>query len=696
MDGSSLHPRSTAVHGLQPLSTLRLNPLREKAFRGSSHACRKMPVCYAPAHSGNGPRRSALIHRFGVFELDTAAGTLCRKGRQLPLQEQPLQVLAMLVERPSEVVSRQALRRRLWPADVHVDFDNGINAAVARLREVLGDTAANPRFVATVPRRGYRFIAPVEAVGAPAAPEATSPSPSPPSPSPLSPSPPSPSQPWWRRALGGGWKLGALVVAAALTGALVTGLLASRRPAPPSPFAAPMRLAVLPFINLGTDPDKSFLDVALTEELIALLGRLQPQRLRVIARTSVMGYQGSEASIEEIGRRLEVGYVLEGTVQQEGDLVRVTTALVEVAGETRRWSAAFDRRLGSLLTLEREIAAEVAKALALELLADAPPPAMRGRAHEHYLEGRYFLFQLTEEGFRKAVRAFEAAIAEDPRAAAAHAGLAQAWAYLGLFDFVPIAEAHPQARARAAEALALDPASAEAHLASALVHHFYGWDFAAAEAAYGRAVVLNPSYADAHFLAAQLYLCRRQFAAAVAAGQRALALDPLSRALNSGLCWLDFAAGEEELGMARCQRALELDPDFLDAWDNLKWIHIRRGDEEAAEQAFIRVVALEKLHLDALGDLHEIAAREGIAGLLRVSVAHPEERLQETGQSPYNLVLDFASLGEVDQALHWLERAYAQRETDLVYLAVDPRLDPLRQEARFQALLERVGLADLP
>lgn len=589
------------------------------------------------------------------------------------MQEQPLQLLEALLERPGEVVTRDELRVRLWPSGVHVDFDNGINAAVGRLREALDDPASNPRFVATVPRRGYRFIAPVEAL------DGT------PEEEPISPS--------WSRAGGGTLKLAVLVAVVLLVGILARDFLVRWRPTPEVDAGQPLRLAVLPFESLGADPGREYLGDALTEELIALLGRLQPDRLRIIARTSAMTYKGSDTGVDEIGHRLGVDYVLEGTVQQEHDAVRVTAALVEVTGQTRLWSASYDRTLVSLMTLEREIAAEVTAALALKLLAPEPiPPAPVGRSHELTLAGRYFLGQLTEDGFRKGIRSFEEACAEDPADASAHAGLAAAWELMGLFDFVPIAEAHPKARAEVTKALALDPLSAEAHLTLAILHFLYEWDFAAAGEEFDKALALNPSLVHTHLSLADYYASLGRHDEALASARRALTLDPLSLAVNTEYCEQLFKARRFEEAIHRCHRTIEFDPDFLEAWDVLKWIYIRRGDEKEAIAAFLRVVELEELHAPLVGKLREVAEHEGLAGLLRASLGAPEERLREVGQSPYNLVLDYAALGEVDTALTWLERSYELRETDLVNLAVDPRLDALRGDVRFDELARRVGL----
>ena len=645
---------------------------------------------------------NALIYRFGIFELDTETRTLRRGGRPVVVQEKPLLVLQALLENPGEVVERAVLRQRLWPEGFHVDTESGINAAVARLREALRDVAANPRFVATIPRRGYRFIAPVHRLstddgnarkdpdnvggGNPAVrtEEASGSSRT-------------------RRLvwpLLGALALLALVFASGLGIGRVLRGDSSTADAARRSSAGDVRLAVLPFLDLSTDPDGAFLGDGLTAELISTLGRLEPERLRVIALTSVVGYRNREVDIEAVGQRLDVAYVLEGTVRLEGDTARVTAALVEVADHTQRWSATYDRDRTSLIALEREIAIEVVGALALAFdVGVSAPREIAGRAGEHLLHGRALLEQRTEAGFRQAVRRFEAAIAEDPSAAAAYAGMAIAWTFLGLSDHAPRERAYPQARQWAERALERDPLASEAHLVMAAVEHLYAWRFDRVPPFLERALALNPSSAQAHLFAAEFWASQGDERAASEALERALALDPLSPALRAQAGWLLFVLGREEEGVESCRRALVLDPDFLDAWDNLKWIHIRRGDEAAAIEAFLEVVELETLHAEEIGGLRAIADRDGIAGLLRASLEDPTGRLRESGQSPYNLALDHAALGNLASALDWLESAFVARETDLVNLAFDPRLDGLRGEPRFHSLLDRVGLVvdgDLP
>ncbi len=612
-------------------------------------------------------------------------------------------MLEALLERPGEVVDRGTLRQRLWPEDHHVDVDGGINAAVRRLREVLGDSASNPRFVVTVPRRGYRFIAPVEVVGdestvakaQPTADGADDSADAYQSGESAEIQDPrvqgdSPRTPMWA------WGIAALGLVAILVSVfdLLSGRLAGSTPREPVPVSAEssvVRLAVLPFATRTPDPNRAFLGDAVTDELIVRLGRLAPEQLQVIARASVQGFRDGAFDLATVARQLDVDFVLEGSVQQERERLRIHVALVATERQHQMWSRTFEREIGDLLTFEREIAEHVAQKLALELEMTGESQAAKGRSHELYLEGQHFLQQLGENDLRIALRSFDEAVREDPQLAEAYAGSALAWVLMATFDFADASQAFDQARDFADRALSIDPDSARGTLVSALVHELHLWNFDAAEPLFQRALELDPGspYTLLFAAAFESNLGRQERALELA--HRALDLDPLSSTVNAQVCWRWFYARDFDRADARCRRAIELAPSFLLGWDTLKWVHIRQGHVDAASD-FLRVVELEGDYIDQIAFLQELASREGIEGLLRISVQDPERRLAASGQSPFNLALDFAALGQAAPALHWLELAYDARESDLVSVAVDPRLDVLRDEPRFQDLLERMGL----
>ena len=578
---------------------------------------------------------------FGLFEL--TGGELRREGRVVQLQEQPLKLLELLLERPGETVSRETIREHLWPPDVHVEFEPALNAAVRRLREALGDSASSPRFVATVPKQGYRFIAPVSRAKAP------------------------------RR-----W------VPWAAVAVVVLGLSAwfwSFRD------TGPVRLAVLPFENLSGDPERDYISEGLTEELIDQLSVVSPGDLHVIARTSVENYEGTDVNVGHVGAELDVEYVLEGSVRVHEDALRISTRLVRVDGQANVWSDSFDRPFEKLLDTERAIAREVAESLAAELVTSPPPrPVPSGDAYARYLEGRYLLNQRTADGFERAVAAFEAARGLDPHYAAAYRGLAESFALAGNYDWIAPKQAYPKAREHTEKALELDPDAAEAHLLLAFLQHGYEWRHDAAERSFRRALELNPNLARAYLWRGGFLSSRGRHDEALASTRRALELDPLSLVVRAELAWQLYYARRYDEAAAECRAILELEPEFLPAEDNLKWILISAGRDEEAFESFVRVMALEGESSASVTEARSVFARGGLTDVLRWSLDAPEERITQPGQSAFNVAIDYAAIGDIHSALDWLERAYDDRETDLVNVDVDPRLDPLRGDARFAAL----------
>src|SRR5579864_343229 len=409
---------------------------------------------------------SLRIVRFGVFEADLEAGELRKHGLRIRLPEQAFQVLALLVERPGEIVTRAELRDRLWPGRTHVDFEHGLNKAVNRLREALGDSGANPRFVGTVARRGYRLLAPI------------------------------------------------------LT---ETGQM-------PAAVRKRIRLAVLPFENVGADPEQEFFSDGLTEEMISELGRLSPGGLGIIARTSAMQYKHSAKRIDEIGKELGVDYILEGSVRRVENRSRITTQLIHVGDQTHLWAQSYDRELADIFEVQREVAQRVADSLAFELLPEAHT---RGRfvipeAYEAYLRGRYYWNRGNDPDARKAIEWFERALERDPRYALAYSGIADCHGRLVWFSASPPLEGGAKAKVAAERALELDQNLSEAHASMALVHFWHEWDWAATEREFRRATELRPNNADAHNWYAAYLNAMGRIEEAVAEHKLAEDLDPLS------------------------------------------------------------------------------------------------------------------------------------------------------------------------
>ena len=616
--------------------------------------------------------------RFGIFELDLSAGELYKGGRKVKLQEQPFQILVALLERPGQVVGREQLRRRLWPEDVFVDFEHGLNAAVGKLREALGDSAESPRFVETLARRGYRFIYPL-ANRAEAETPAVAPS---------APDPQTGTHASLRRT-------GLVLLGVAALVAAATYLMVRRFQPATNEAGRKIMLAVLPFDNLSGDPEQEYLSDGMTEEMIVELGRLQPERLGVIARTSAMTYKGAAKSVEQIGRELGVDYVLEGSVRRAADRVRITAKLIQVRDQTQAWSGSYERPLRDVLALQSDVAQPIAREIHLRLSAGQQDRVTQARpvhpeAYEAYLKGRFFANQWRVETLQRAVELYQQAIGLDPTYAPAHARLAEA--YYGLSNIhLPPRQAMPLARSAAAQAVLQNPGLAEGHTMLAMVRFVYDWDSAAAERGFTRAIELDPSSATAHqwYGWALAHLGRRE--EALAELRRAQRLDPISFSLLLDLAWSLYLTRGYDAAAAHYREMIELAPDFPLAHLFLGIVHEHQGRLAQAVRELERAHTLEATPW-SIGLLGRARALAGDSDAARRALAELEEMRVRSYVSPYVFTLLHLALQEKDPALDWLEKAYRDRTEDVILLAVDPRLDPLRGDPRFADLLRRIGL----
>ena len=452
--------------------------------------------------------------RFGAFEVDLRAGELRKNGTKIRLQQQPFRVLALLLERHGEVVTREELRRAIWP-DAVVDFDEGLDATIYKLRNALGDSAENPRFVETLPRRGYRFIGVVDgAVASDGAHE---------------------EPPREQRAAGARSKrwsvaLGALALAVALSLASNIGGLRDRLMGGATSERI-HSIAVLPLRNLSGDPAQEYFADGMTEALITSLGRVGG--LRVISRTSAMHYKGSHQTLPEIARQLHVDAVVEGAVLREGNRVRITTQLVEASTDRHLWAESYEGDLRNVLALEDKVARAITNEVKIRLslqeqtrLASARP--VNPEAYDAYLKGRYQWDDWTEVGLKKSIEYFAHAVKQDPDYAPAWAGLADAYVLMSLFGFVPSDVALPKAKAAALRAIQLDQTLSEAHVSLAGIHLHLEWSWSASEAELRQAIALNPNNALAHQFYGYYLSALGRFDAAIAEMERALEIDPLS------------------------------------------------------------------------------------------------------------------------------------------------------------------------
>ena len=648
-------------------------------------------------------------YRFGLFEVDERRGEVRKRGLRIRLRGRPFDILLILLERPGELISREDLRNRLWTADTFVDFDHGVNTAVNRLREVLGDSADNPRFIETVPRKGYRFIAPVdvlnvrEPLGVAAvasvgfeAPVQTAPEPAPPT---LEALPlvqsgvlSEPRAESRRTGLSSKriWLAGALAIAA------IAGVAAWLRLGPSSAPNAQMRLAVLPFENLSGDPDQEFFSDGFTEELIAELGALKPERLGVIARTTSMRYKGTSKDVGQIRGELGVDYVLEGSVRRAGDRLRITAQLVETKNQTQLWAQSYDRNTSDVIGIQTDVAMAIAKSLGPTL--NAPAAIERSAApssfaaYEYTLRGRFFREQATEASTRKAIDYFERAIALDPTYAPAYAGIGDGYRLLGAPGWEVEAPDGllKKAKAAAERALALDPSFAEAHAVMAMVHFTYEWDLVDAEREIKEAIRLNPSLSKAHQYYSGILTALRRLDEAIAEARRGMELDPLSAPAGTTLGVRLWYAGRSEAA-DEFQKTLEVNPSFAVAHWGLAQSFRARGriDDELDELTKAVTLSGNSAYMRAhLGYGYAVSGdRQRAEAIARELEAEGPARYV----APYHLALIAAGLGDTQQAAHWLERAYRDRSGWMMFLPVEPEFEKVRQAPEIQRLLASVG-----
>src|ERR1700757_3011210 len=515
--------------------------------------------------------------RFGVFELDLRAGELRKHGLRIRLQEQPFLVLATLLEHPGEVVTREELQKKLWPADTFVDFDHGLNKTINKIREALGDSAESPRFVETVARRGYRFLAEAKAADTVPVhrPEST-PQPQPgaeapehaglagklatnkPVPAPLA------------------WKISVFVVLLVMVSLATWKLYSWKNPSP-----IIRSLAVLPLESLSSDPSQDYFADGMTDELISDLGQISA--LRVISRTSVMGYKRAHKPLPQIARELNVDAVVEGTVLRSGDQVRITAQLIEGSSDRHLWSQSYEGQLRDTLALQNQVARAIADEIRVNLNSQERAAlknvqVVNPEAYESYLKGRYFWNKRTADGLKVALAYFNQAIEEDPKYAQAYSGLADTYALLGDWQYAVMTpkEALPKAKAAAIKALELDSALGEAHNSLAFCLDGFDWDFPSADKEFRRAIELNPGYATAHhWYAWHLALVGRNNEA-IAEMTKAENLDPLSLIINADLAELFLIAHFPDESTEQSRKTIEMDPEFAFAHNQLAQAYLEK------------------------------------------------------------------------------------------------------------------------
>ena len=635
------------------------------------------------------PHPVARRLRFGVFDIDLAAGELRKHGLKIRIQEQPFQVLALLVQNAGKVVTREELQKKLWPADTFVDFDHGLNKAINKIRDALSDSAESPRYVETLSRRGYRFLAEVKDAAAPVrSPEPTA------EPEGEVSGPPDASgklaalkRPLRPRA----WKISALALLALLIVWLAIWRLHHRTHAP----SAIRSLAVLPLESLSNDATQDYFADGMTDELISDLGQISA--LRVISRTSAMTYKHARKPLPQIARELNVDAVVEGTVLRSGDRVRITAQLIDAATDKHLWSQSYEGELRDTLTLQNKVASAIAEQIRIKLnpqeqAALKNTKLVNPQAYESYLKGRYFWNKRTADGLKVALAYFNQAIDEDPNYAQACSGLADTYALLGDWQYAVMTpkEALPKAKAAAIKALELDSTLGEAHNSLAFVLDGFDWDFDAGGKEFRKAIELNANYATAHHWFAWHLSLLGRYDEAIAEMKKAENLDPLSLIINADLAELLVLAHSYDESIQQSNKTIEMDPNFAMAHNQLGQGYLEKqmyGEAVAELQKAVQLSGSSPTCIANLARAYAVSGKRSEAIKLLDSL---KKRSNSSYSYGSEIATIYASLGDSDQAMNWLEKAYQERFNPGVLLR--PGFDPLRSDPRFKDLVRRVGL----
>jgi TolB-like protein/DNA-binding winged helix-turn-helix (wHTH) protein len=616
--------------------------------------------------------------KFGTFTLDVTSGELRKHGTKLRLGEQPFQILSLLLERRGELVSREELLKRLWPSDTFVDFDHGLNSAIRRLRDALGDQQEEPRWVETVPRRGYRFIGEVEWGTNGAGIAAKQPEPR-----------EAPEQEHNEAGKTGKRTRKRNAIAIAVAAALVVGawfawrLAGERRSA--SLAAQVKALAVLPLENLSGDAKQEYFADGMTDELITELAKTKG--VRVISRTSVMQYKSVRRPLREIAKELGADAIVEGTVALNGSRVRVRVQLIHVATDTHLWAQSYERDVNDVMELQEELARNIA----VELKTTIAPTARKAKridpqAHENYLKGRYAFLSGNGEASREY---FEKAIALQPGYAEAYSGLADYYGAGIVGGELDPKKAVPEWEKNAKKALELDATIAEPHHSVAALYFFYGWNWKKAEEEERRSIELNPNISEAYHLLSYILFAQNRVAEAVEAQRRATEVDPFARPWAMGYvltCAERYTEAEAEL-----RRELEMRPTNTDVRDTLATVLLaEKREKESAEELAdsarrdgdpAYAVAIEKAFADG-----------GNAGLQQMRLQRLELYAKKAYVSPIAFAFAYGRLRDKKRTMEWLEKAYEEHSPRLVRMWMEPEWKWMHGEPEFRVLAKRVGL----
>src|SRR3984885_15431522 len=639
------------------------------------------------------PLRHPSVVRFGTFEVALQSGELRKAGVKIRVQQQPMKLLEILLERPGEVITREELRSRVWANESFGDFDQAVNIAIAKLRSALGDSAENPRYIETLPKRGYRFIADVAVVDTDALIKK-------PGPAAGDPRDAEPKHRFQAAGLGVTtkprlWPTHRIIFVLALL--LILAILAVWRFRSGGRSPTVIRsLAVLPLENLSGEASQDYFADGMTDELITDLAQIRA--LRVISRTSVMMYKGVRKPLPQIARELNVDAVVEGTVLRSGDQVRITAQLIEASTDRHLWSQSYKGELRDTLALQNRVAGAIADQIRINLTpreqaALKNVKVVNPEAYESYLKGRYFWNKRTADGLKVALAYFKQAIEEDPKYAQAYSGLADTYALLGDWQYAVMTpkEAFPQAKAAAIKALELDGSLGEAHNSLAFVLDGFDWDFESAGKEFQRAIGLNPGYATAHHWYAWHLSLLGRFDEAIEEMKKAQNLDPLSLIINADLAELLVLAHHYDESIVQSGKTIEMDPNFALAHIQLAQAYLQKRMYDEAVEELKKAVQLSADSPTCIANLARAYVVTGKRNEAEKLLGDLKTRSNAAYSNAPEIAMVYVSLGDTEQAMNWLEKGYDERFNPGVLLR--PGFDPLRSDSRFQNLLRRIGLS---
>lgn len=634
------------------------------------------------------------FYRFGVFEVDPRAGELRRQGRKIKLQKKSLQLLILLMERAGEVVLRDELRGGLWPADTFVDFDANIKTALNRLRQSLGDSAENPVFIETIPKTGWRFIAPVTKVertgvsgdetdggviGSPVYVEVASSG--------------ARTRPWKIVAAS------ALLLAVALAWLV---LLVGRTRKLPAASSKSQVLLVLPFDNLSGDSAQDFFSDGVTDEMITLLGERVPEGLSVIARTSAMQYRATRKPLAQIARELGgADYVLEGSARRSGGHVTINVQLFRISDQAILWAGTYQREVADLLGVQEDVAQRVSISIVERLRPAARSTVSRAvsaEAHDAYLMGLYYQQNKRDgQNLLSGLQYFQQAIGQEKNYAPPYAALAYSYMLAAGWEMLTPADAYPKAKAASERALELDESLAEAHMTLATAEHEYYWKWGEAEAEFRRAIELNPNSSLAHKGYAEFLMQSGRNEEAIREIQRAVDLDPFSLGIRILRALIYFFAGQYDSAARECARVIQLDPQSVPAYYFLGAVYAeqkRYGDATTQLETALKFSDGSSKMLGAVAWIYAVSGRRLEARRLLSKLEHDANHKYV---SPCSLAKIYAALGDKSRAFDLLQKAVAERSSDLMYLRHDAGFDSLHDDPRFAELERQIGFpAEVP